>query len=106
MRKESKNPRSLTAVGAPTAPVCGGISAAETNPRLEPLARLEEGLAIAEADCADRGPGDLLGQPQHGAFRLRDAALSEAHAATRSPGILTSVREPWISADGRLLPGG
>ncbi len=43
--------------------------------RLAILATTDDGLAIAEADLAARGPGELLGSQQHGTLRLRVADL-------------------------------
>jgi ATP-dependent DNA helicase RecG len=43
--------------------------------RLAVLAASDDGLAIAEADLAQRGPGHLLGTDQHGALRLAIAEL-------------------------------
>ena len=55
--------------------------------RLAILAASHDGLAIAEADLAERGPGELLGERQHGlcALRCLDLArdldlLQRAHA--------------------------
>jgi len=45
--------------------------------RLQLLCTLRDGLAISEADLAERGPGDLLGTLQHGAFELRIADLGQ-----------------------------
>jgi ATP-dependent DNA helicase RecG len=43
--------------------------------RLAILSATDDGLAIADADLATRGPGELLGSQQHGALRLRVADL-------------------------------
>ena len=43
--------------------------------RLRALAASDDGLAIAEADLAARGPGELLGRGQHGLPALRAADL-------------------------------
>ncbi|MBA2481025.1 MAG: DEAD/DEAH box helicase, partial [Planctomycetes bacterium] len=58
--------------------------------RLLVLAQSDDGLAIAEADLATRGPGELLGTSQHGAFALRIAdlprdidLLQDAHESVR-----------------------
>lgn len=60
--------------------------------RLQALVDHDDGLAIAEADLASRGPGQLLGTAQHGALALRIAELPQdldllqdahAHAARR-----------------------
>jgi ATP-dependent DNA helicase RecG len=50
---------------------------AEEQPdRLRALVEHDDGLAIAEADLASRGPGQLLGTGQHGALALRIADLA------------------------------
>ncbi len=61
------------------------------SPRLLALSASDDGLAIAEADLAARGPGELLGTGQHGAFILRAADLArdldllqDAHEAVRA----------------------
>ena len=58
--------------------------------RLAVLAASDDGTAIAEADLAARGPGELLGSRQHGVLRLRVADLAhdlnllqEAHQRVR-----------------------
>jgi len=83
--------------------------------RLAPLAAAPDGLAIAEADLAERGPGELLGLRQHGGFRLLAADLARdldllqaAHARVRTgaampPGLDVFVRD---GAPGRQLLGG
>jgi ATP-dependent DNA helicase RecG len=43
--------------------------------RLRVLVEHDDGLAIAEADLATRGPGQLLGTGQHGSLALRVAEL-------------------------------
>ena len=47
----------------------------EAPERLNVLVGHDDGLAIAEADLAARGPGQLLGTGQHGALALRVAEL-------------------------------
>ena len=47
----------------------------ESPERLRVLIDNHDGLAIAEADLATRGPGQLLGTGQHGALTLRLAEL-------------------------------
>jgi len=83
--------------------------------RLAPLAGAADGLDIAEADLAERGPGELLGLRQHGGFHLLAADLSRdldllqaAHARVRlggvmPPGLAVFLRD---GAPGRLLLGG
>lgn len=44
--------------------------------RLHILAASDDGTAIAEADLAERGPGELLGSKQHGVLKLRVADLA------------------------------
>jgi ATP-dependent DNA helicase RecG len=46
------------------------------QPRLGLLAASDDGLRVAEADLAERGPGELLGTRQHGQWRLRVADLA------------------------------
>ncbi len=59
-------------------PAAGHQSAGQqaANERLAVLAASDDGTAIAEADLADRGPGELLGSKQHGVLRLRVADLA------------------------------
>ncbi len=45
--------------------------------RLEILAQTDDGFKIAEADLKLRGPGELLGQQQSGAMKLRFGDLAE-----------------------------
>ena len=49
---------------------------AEAQARLKILADSTDGFAIAEADLALRGPGELLGQQQSGSMRLRFGHLT------------------------------
>jgi len=87
--------------------------------RLAILAASDDGLAIAEADLAERGPGHLLGTDQHGVLRLRIADLArdldllqDAHQTARS--MLTSgapvppdlARFLRVGIDAELLAGG
>ena len=44
--------------------------------RLSILSASDDGTAIAEADLAERGPGELLGSKQHGVLKLRVADLA------------------------------
>jgi ATP-dependent DNA helicase RecG len=53
---------------------------------LEALETTSDGFAIAEADFAIRGPGDVLGTRQHGELPLRVADL------TRDESILKETR--------------
>lgn len=77
--------------------------------RLQVLVDNDDGLAIAEADLASRGPGQLLGTAQHGALELRIAELpadldllQDAHAdAARR--VAAGARLP--EALGRFLAG-
>jgi ATP-dependent DNA helicase RecG len=48
----------------------------EAQRRLEALETTSDGFAIAEADFAIRGPGDVLGTRQHGELPLRVADLT------------------------------
>lgn len=50
---------------------------AEARSRLEILEGTNDGFKIAEADLKLRGPGELLGQQQSGAMRLRFGNLAE-----------------------------
>ncbi len=83
--------------------------------RLAPLADLSDGLAIAEADLCERGPGELLGLRQHGGFRLlatdlaRDLDLLQAaHARVRQGGAMPDGLAVFVreGAPARLLLGG
>ncbi len=49
----------------------------ESQSRLKILAETTDGFKIAEADLKLRGPGELLGQEQSGAMRLRFGNLAE-----------------------------
>jgi ATP-dependent DNA helicase RecG len=87
--------------------------------RLAILAGTDDGLAIAEADLAERGPGHLLGTDQHGALRLRIADLArdldllqDAHQRARSllatggPRLPELERFLRVDVDPALLAGG
>jgi ATP-dependent DNA helicase RecG len=52
----------------------------EAQRRLEALETTSDGFAIAEADFAIRGPGDVLGTRQHGELPLRVADLTRDEA--------------------------
>ncbi|MBA3685966.1 MAG: hypothetical protein H0W72_12110 [Planctomycetes bacterium] len=92
--------------------------AADAGRRLEILATSDDGLAIAEADLAERGPGHLLGTDQHGALRLRIAdlgrdldLLQDAHQHARQSlgsGLPSSGLERFLRwfSDGQALTGG
>jgi len=87
--------------------------------RLTVLAQTDDGMRIAEADLAERGPGQLLGTEQHGTLRLgiadleRDLdLLQDAHDAVRQrlaaggtcpPGLLRFRKR---LGDAGLLAGG
>ena len=82
----------------------------ESPERLRVLVAHDDGLAIAEADLASRGPGQLLGTGQSGALALRVAELPrdldllhDAHQRTRSR---IAAGETMPSALARLLPTG
>ena len=49
----------------------------EAQARLKILEQTNDGFKIAEADLKLRGPGELLGQNQSGAMRLRFGNLAE-----------------------------
>ena len=49
----------------------------EVQARLKILEATNDGFQIAEADLKLRGPGELLGQEQSGAMRLRFGDLTE-----------------------------
>jgi len=49
----------------------------EAQSRLSILEQTNDGFKIAEADLKLRGPGELLGQQQSGAMRLRFGSLVE-----------------------------
>ncbi|MBA3848080.1 MAG: DEAD/DEAH box helicase, partial [Planctomycetes bacterium] len=91
---------------------------AEDGERLHILATTDDGLAIAEADLAERGPGQLLGTEQHGLPRLRIADLARdldllqsAHQRARAL-VAAGTRMPALDrflrgvADGPLTGGG
>jgi ATP-dependent DNA helicase RecG len=59
----------------------------EAAARLQILARTDDGFAIAQEDLALRGPGEILGERQHGAPDLRLADLA------RDAALLESARE-------------
>lgn len=81
--------------------------------RLGVLAASDDGLAIAEADLAARGPGELLGSQQHGTLRLRVADLAtdldllqEAHQAVRQhDGEMPAALAPWAPTAEHPLAG-
>ena len=83
--------------------------------RLAVLAATDDGLAIAEADLAARGPGELLGSQQHGVLRLRVAdlgrdldLLQEAHQHVAVAGVDEGMPvglEPWIPGSENMLAG-
>ena len=50
---------------------------ADAQSRLKILEETNDGFRIAEADLKLRGPGELLGQQQSGAMRLRFGDLAE-----------------------------
>lgn len=56
-----------------------GKLTAEGEKRLEVFGGTTDGFALAEADLAIRGPGDLLGTRQAGLPELRVADLIEHH---------------------------
>ncbi|HYE03883.1 MAG TPA: helicase-related protein [Planctomycetota bacterium] len=91
---------------------------AEDGERLRILATTDDGLAIAEADLAERGPGQLLGTEQHGLPRLRIADLARdldllqaAHQRARTL-VAAGTRLPMLdrflrgAADGPLAGSG
>jgi ATP-dependent DNA helicase RecG len=49
----------------------------EARSRLKILEQTNDGFKIAEADLKLRGPGELLGQQQSGAMKLRFGNLAE-----------------------------
>ncbi|MFM2295052.1 MAG: hypothetical protein RLZZ350_1465, partial [Verrucomicrobiota bacterium] len=49
----------------------------ESRERLKILEETTDGFKIAEADLKLRGPGELLGQQQSGAMKLRFGNLAE-----------------------------
>jgi ATP-dependent DNA helicase RecG len=49
----------------------------DAQSRLKILEQTNDGFKIAEADLKLRGPGELLGQQQSGAMRLRFGDLAE-----------------------------
>jgi len=55
----------------------------ESQARLKILEETTDGFKIAEADLKLRGPGELLGQQQSGAMRLRFGNLAEDLALIR-----------------------
>jgi ATP-dependent DNA helicase RecG len=74
----------------------------EAPERLRTLAANDDGLAIAEADLAARGPGELLGRGQHGLPALRAAELA------RDLDLLTEVQaevRPRLAAGESCPPG-
>ncbi len=70
---------------------CLGHAGEGIPPRLAILLASDDGLAIAQADLTERGPGDLLGLVQAGALDLRFAnlerdleLLAQAHVRVRA----------------------
>jgi ATP-dependent DNA helicase RecG len=91
----------------------------EAGGRLALLAATDDGLAIAEADLVERGPGALLGDRQYGAADGFAAAelpadldlLQDAHAAVRAAAQTGAAMPPGLGrflapgAPARLLAG-
>jgi ATP-dependent DNA helicase RecG len=82
--------------------------------RLAILAATDDGLAIADADLATRGPGELLGSQQHGVLRLRVADLGRdldllqaAHQRVAQAGSadLPSALQAWVPGSDAPLAG-
>ena len=74
--------------------------------RLGVLAATDDGVAIAEADLAIRGPGELLGTEQHGILPLRAAdlgrdldLLQEAHRRVRQSAAMPPGLARWLPAE-------
>ncbi|MBI4032779.1 DEAD/DEAH box helicase [Candidatus Berkelbacteria bacterium] len=61
--------------------------------RLSALAKHDDGLALAELDLVQRGPGELLGLRQAGFPPLRLASLTDVAMLERARSIVT----PWLS---------
>jgi len=85
--------------------------------RLRVLVEHDEGLAIAEADLATRGPGQLLGTGQHGSLALKVAELPRdldllqtAHQRARERIAAGDTMPPLLprllGADAMVLAGG
>ena len=53
------------------------VQSEESRQRLKVLEKTNDGFEIAEADLKLRGPGELLGQQQSGAMKLRFGNLAE-----------------------------
>jgi ATP-dependent DNA helicase RecG len=75
---------------------------AKARQRLQVLERIHDGFAIAEADLALRGPGELLGQAQSGlpSFRfgdlVRDLDLIDA-ARDQAARIVATAESPGVA---------
>ena len=56
----------------------------ETKARLQTLVKSSNGFEIAEADLAQRGPGDFFGSRQHGLPQFKAASLTLDMALLKS----------------------
>jgi ATP-dependent DNA helicase RecG len=80
--------------------VPGASTGARARARLEELVRTQDGFALAEADLAQRGPGELWGVRQSGLPRLRLAVLPRDERLLEGA---TVAARRVIDADPRLL---
>ena len=77
----------------------------EAQERLKILEQTSDGFKIAEADLKLRGPGELLGQQQSGAMKLRFGDLAEdLRLVQQAKDLVAKNLRVDISNDGRSLP--
>ncbi|HET9325137.1 MAG TPA: ATP-dependent DNA helicase RecG [Candidatus Eisenbacteria bacterium] len=79
--------------------VPGPATSGDARQRLEELTATDDGFALAEADLALRGPGELWGMRQSGLPRLKLADLRDERLLTRAHEAAKAI----VAADPRLL---
>ena len=69
--------------------------------RLDVICKTNDGFVIAEADLKMRGPGDIAGTKQSGAFEFKAANLVEDQAILRTARMMAEdilTRDPMLRA--------
>lgn len=82
---------------------CYLVSADAKNERLSVLKACNDGFAIAEKDLELRGPGELLGQRQHGAFALSSGNLVRNAALLQQTRALLDITQKRFPQDYRTV---